>query len=74
MSFSEEDFAVHLNEQKERSRSASNMIAKEWISLSKEDRKGFLGYEHPFLFECPVKIVMYRELNIKGKTFFSRSL
>jgi len=70
MSFSEKDFNVYLNEQKERSKSASNMLQKEWIFLSKEDRKGFLGYENPFLLECSVKILMYRELSIKSKKYF----
>ena len=67
MSFSEKDFTVYLNEQKERSKSASNLLAKEWIFLSKEDRKGFLGYENPCLLESSVKILMYRELSAKNK-------
>ncbi len=70
MSFSEEDFSFHLNEQKERSKSAANLLAKEWIVLSKKERKGFIGYESPDLMDSSVKIVMYREVTIKNKKFF----
>ena len=37
MSFSEQEFTLHLNKQKERSRSVSNLLAKEWISISQEN-------------------------------------
>ncbi len=70
MSFSEKDFTFYLNEQKERSKSASNLLAREWIYISKEHSKGFLGYEDSFTLECSVNILMYRELRIKNKSYF----
>ena len=70
MSFSEKDFNFYLNEQKERSKSASNQLAKEWIILSGKDRKGFLGYKNPFLLDCSVRILMYREIIIKNKNYY----
>ncbi len=74
MSFSEKDFAFYLNEQKERSKSSSNLLAREWIYISKEHSKGFLGYEDSFKLECSVNILMYRELRIKNKIFFNLCL
>ena len=70
MSFSEEDFNFYLNEQKERSKSTFNQLAKDWIILSSEDRKGFLGYKNPFLLDCSVRILMYREILIKNKNYY----
>ena len=69
-SFSEKDYKMYLNEQKQRSKSVANFSSKEWIVLSKEDQKGFLGYQNPLLYESFVKIFMYREVNIKNKKFY----
>ena len=69
-SFSEKDYKMYLNEQKQRSKSFANFSSKEWIILSKEDQKGFLGYQDPLLYESLVKILMYREVNIKNKKFY----
>ena len=69
-SFSEKDYKIYLNEQKQRSKSVANFSSKEWIVLSKEDQKGFLGYQNPLLYESLVKIIMYREVNIKNKKFY----
>ena len=69
-SFSEKDYKMYLNEQKQRSKSVANFSSKEWIVLSKEDQKGFLGYQDPLLYESLVKILMYREVNIKNKKFY----
>ena len=69
-SFSEKDYKMYLNEQKQRSKSVANFSSKEWIVLSKEDQKGFLGYKDPLLYESLVKILMYREVNIKNKKFY----
>ena len=63
-------YPVHLNEQKQRSKSATNMLSKEWIKLSNEEKKGFSGYTEPFLMESYVKILMYREIIIKNEIFF----
>ena len=69
-SFSEKDYKMYLNEQKQRSKSVANFSSKEWIVLSKEEQKGFLGYQDPLLYESLVKILMYREVNIKNKKFY----
>ena len=61
---------MYLNEQKQRSKSVANFSSKEWIVLSKEDQKGFLGYQDPLLYESFVKILMYREVNIKNKKLY----
>ena len=70
MSFSEKDFIKLLNQQKERSKLATSNSAKEWVTVNNEKSNGFLGYEFPDTFERKVKILMYREVDIKGKKLF----
>ncbi len=70
MSFSEKDFIKLLNQQKERSKLATSNLAKEWVTVNNEKSNGFLGYEFPDTYEREVKVLMYREVDIKGKKLF----
>lgn len=63
-----EGFEKGLKEQKERSRAASSMETGDWIELIKDvQTTEFIGYEE---LSCEAKIVKYRKVAAKGKTFY----
>ncbi len=63
----EKGFEEELNLQKERSRAATAMEADDWITLCDDKVEEFVGYD---LLSTHVKIVKYRKVTQKKKTFF----
>ncbi len=63
-----EGFQSGLKQQKERSRAAAAVATDDWVELIQQDvPTQFIGY-HEDSFEC--KIVKYRKVTAKNKTFF----
>lgn len=60
-------FEAALQEQKDRSRKATNISAGDWVVLLEDEREEFIGYDYT---SAKVKITRYREVNIKGKKQF----
>ncbi len=59
MSFDETAFKAALQEQKDRSRSASEVSKEDWVVLSKDLEQEFIGYD---VLEGAVKLVKYRKV------------
>lgn len=57
-----EEFAQSMEEQKNRSRSASQLETGDWIELHHAEEEGFIGYDH---LDARVNINRYRK--VKGK-------
>lgn len=63
-----EEFALRLNEQKERSRKAAEVAAGDWVLLNESDQPTvFVGYEK---LEEAVNILRYREVISKKKKHY----
>ena len=61
-------FAEGLRQQKERSRAATSISAGDWVELlPQESPTEFVGYKES---ECACKIVKYRQVTTKNKTYF----
>ena len=60
-------FNLHLEEQKNRSRKATSLDVKDWITVTETPYVGFNGYDH---LESSVNIIKYREVQQKGKLFY----
>ena len=61
-------FAEGLRQQKERSRAATSISAGDWVELiPQESPTVFVGYKEN---ECFCKIVKYRQVTAKNKTYF----
>lgn len=61
-------FAEGLRQQKERSRAATSISAGDWMELiPQENPTVFVGYKEP---SCACKIVKYRQVTAKNKTYF----
>ena len=61
-------FAEGLRQQKERSRAATSISAGDWVELiPQENPTVFVGYKEP---SCACKIVKYRQVTAKNKTYF----
>lgn len=58
-----QEFVKHLEDQKERSRKATNVSAGDWVELIADDKEEFIGYDY---LEADIKITRYREAEIKG--------
>jgi alanyl-tRNA synthetase len=73
ISIDEEGFEKALEEQKKRSRKATDITAGNWVDLSPLTPEGgtplteFIGYDYE---NCPAKIVRYRQVSEKGKSFY----
>jgi len=72
MTTNEEEYNKALEHQKEMGRSANKQELGDWVSLtpqtpSPESEGEFVGYDQ---LECETRIVRYREVNQKGKTFY----
>ncbi len=61
-SLNEEEFNAELQQQKDRSRAASVIIAGDWVVLGQEDQETFVGYDR---LESDVKITRYRKVESK---------
>ncbi|MCL2413475.1 MAG: alanine--tRNA ligase-related protein, partial [Bacteroidales bacterium] len=62
-----EDFEKELNQQKERSRAAGAVETDDWIAVHSGEETNFIGYDE---FSCEAKILKYRKVSAKNKTFF----
>jgi len=60
-------FEKALQEQKERSRSATSLKTDDWTELLKDDKEEFIGYDN---LEADVKITRYRKVEQKNKSFY----
>ncbi len=67
LSVDEKGFEEELNLQKERSRAATAIETDDWIVLCNDNVEEFVGYD---LLSTHVKIVKYRKVTQKKKTFF----
>jgi alanyl-tRNA synthetase len=64
LAIDEKGFEAALNEQKERSRAATNIDTEDWVEISAADKTEFVGYATT---SAETKVVKYRKVNIKGK-------
>lgn len=64
LSIDEVGFKAELEKQKERSRSAGSLETEDWITISKDDKTEFLGYDYT---ETTIRICRYRKIKNKGK-------
>ncbi len=64
---SEEEFEVCLQEQKDRSKSASKMDTSDWVVLKDDDVQEFIGYDTT---DTSVYITRYRKVKAKNKEFY----
>ncbi len=60
-------FDKALDEQKKRSRKATELTTGDWVELQEIDRIEFVGYD---VESCEAKIVRYRQVSEKGKSFY----
>ena len=60
-------FAIHLEEQKNRSRADAVVTSSDWIELLPDTPSEFVGYDH---LSSPCKIIKYREVKQKGNTLY----
>ncbi|WP_121667701.1 alanine--tRNA ligase [Mesonia aquimarina] len=58
----ETEFEEELQKQKERSRSAAQTKAEDWVVLQEDDEEEFIGYDH---LEADVKLTQYRKVESK---------
>ncbi len=58
----EKGFELAMQEQKNRSRSASEVSKEDWITISKDSEQEFVGYD---VLEANVKLVKYRKVTSK---------
>jgi alanyl-tRNA synthetase len=61
------EFEVEMTAQKNRARNDSAIVAGDWVQLENDDHEEFIGYDY---LEADVKIVKYRKISAKNKTFF----
>ena len=64
LAIDEKGFEAALNEQKERSRAATNIDTEDWVEISAADKTEFVGNDTT---TAQTKVVKYRKVNIKGK-------
>lgn len=62
-----DNFNLNLKKQKDRSRAATSINAGDWTELSDNITTEFVGYEQN---ECKCKILKYRQVTAKNKTFY----
>ncbi len=67
LSIDEEGFNAELQIQKDRSRAATALETDDWNILLDDQVEEFIGYDH---LEAEVKIVKYRKVTQKQKTFY----
>ena len=67
LSIDEEGFNAELQKQKDRSRAATAIETDDWVILSDDAVEEFVGYDN---LETAIKIVKYRKVTQKQKTFF----
>ena len=67
LSIDEEGFKNELQQQKDRSRAATAIETDDWVVLREDSVEEFVGYD---VFAVGVKIVKYRKVTQKQKTFY----
>jgi len=67
LSVDEASFKTELNRQKDRSRAATSIATDDWVVLREDNIQEFIGYD---LLKTHVKIVKYRKVTQKKKSFF----
>ncbi len=67
LSIDEVGFEEQLKIQKDRSRAATSMETGDWTQLIEDQTEEFVGYDY---LEADVKIVKYRKVSQKNKSFF----
>ncbi|MCL2417187.1 MAG: alanine--tRNA ligase [Bacteroidales bacterium] len=67
LTVSYEDFEKELNQQKERSRAAGAVETDDWTTVRSGEETSFVGYDE---YSCEVKILKYRKVSAKNKTYF----
>jgi alanyl-tRNA synthetase len=67
LSIDEEGFNKELQQQKDRSRAATSIETDDWVELQTGVETEFVGYDQ---LECISKIVKYRKVTQKQKTFY----
>jgi alanyl-tRNA synthetase len=65
LSYKTKQFEKSMQEQKNRSRSASEISVGDWVPVNDVPIEGFAGYDQTMLRE--VLVVKYRKVNFKGK-------
>ena len=68
LSYSHKEFDQSMREQKNRSRSASEIILGDWILVNNIPIEGFIGYDQHIIKDA--RLVKYRKIQIKGKDRF----
>lgn len=63
----EKGFEEALQEQKDRSRSATSVKTDDWIVISEDDKEEFIGYDY---LETNISITRYRKVEQKQKSFY----
>ena len=61
------EFNEALQEQKNRSRTATKIVTGDWVELRKDDVEEFVGYDRT---ETLVQLTRYRKVDLKGKEFY----
>jgi alanyl-tRNA synthetase len=67
LSIDEEGFNKELQQQKDRSRAATSIETDDWVELQTGVETEFVGYDQ---LECNSKIIKYRKVSQKQKTFY----
>ncbi len=65
--FDEPGFEKEMQQQKDRSRTASVVDTEDWIVVNENEGNSFVGYEK---LETESKVLKYRKTKTKGKEFF----
>ncbi|GAB5416101.1 MAG: alanine--tRNA ligase [Crocinitomicaceae bacterium] len=67
LTIDEKGFTTELNRQKDRARAATSIETDDWVVLREDNVQEFIGYD---LLETHVKIVKYRKVTQKKKSFY----
>ncbi|MDA9564142.1 alanine--tRNA ligase, partial [Flavobacteriales bacterium] len=62
-----QEFFNCLQEQKDRSRKATEIKTDDWVIVMDDEREEFIGYDQ---LQASIKITRYRKVNIKGKALY----
>jgi len=68
LSYNQKQFNQSMKEQKNRSRSASEIVLGDWILVNNVPIEGFVGYDQDIVKDA--QLVKYRKIQIKGKNRF----
>ncbi len=66
MTLDQAGFDAEMQKQKQRARNAAAVETGDWVSVTDGDQE-FVGYD---LLETPTRVIRYRKVSQKGKTFY----